>query len=1202
MKRYKALLWENEISQLFDETSANAVLDWLMANEGRSRVVLVGSGFTRNSKPRPGKSLSVPLWEEIKQVLAQDLRVSAASYDALTLADFYLAQIGNNALHSRLLGMLDDDALLPGPAHDALASYEAEAIITTNFLDTVLERVAAPTIARVVSDPDLALPSTDDRAKQLIYFHGHRSSYPSWVVSRSHYEDLPNNRPMIHARVRQLFAQFPLLAVGYSLTDPDFHAIYRNMVRCMEKRHPPGLALLPGGRTSPDQVARTYWENLGLRIAIFKPEVELNDAFARFFRLTRTKVVVSELLRHIPTRTNISCADAFRDHCATIGSALDDERIEMVLHMRDSKERFVLWRTALERSLTAEQLSNARQSATAMRRRNPAGLMVEFQIGEEVPPTNEPEPSVLSGNWPNHIQTGFKREELDAGSELVRIADQLLNSALTPELLAPWFARAVQDDDILEGAENEEEDILEIAAALWLPTAPQANNMSLHVLELCIRRAELFKYPVTDRLRSCFAGAHGREYEEESHAELFSAAKSLLCSGNQASLDEKMAEASRYYADALRAADLERSPILAWLAAEGLNRSKLTFNPERPVTPAEEVANLGQELRLRQEHPRVRRLLDRARVLHDTLKNSTIKQLRKSKRADGFEDRSWSFSVVPYKAWRLLRQVSDMGAPPWVRHKFLAPLLDGEHEFLDELAERLELNVAGTSEWVIEAVEKAELAEEGLETTTADVVRTVIYDDVKSVVQLRGRLAVLAKISELLRVGDVGPALALLGRAQGGSDAPLKTWIRLSRVCQWNEFFPGFLKYCESVGGQGFELTRRAGALPWQHWSLCDEMFLAEGQGPRLLELMVERARHTFELSSVGWAFAAVADDVDHSPQVTRLQIQWLEKARTIQDSDADLFHVMAAVAVRLPKTERAHWVQATLDDVRRSVGGDKEWRAIESYALVACELNGHVCASSDIDDVFDAAIGLLEERWVATVQMLKSNSAFAPGIACLLAVALKRRYNVSTVRAQFFELIGLTWDVVPHLAGVLDANIWDGDWSRLIRLLRFGGSTRHHKSWCVNLLELWRRELLETTSTPALADEQLAFLNEYSVQLTGDSDARIANHAAYGVGRLAEVLDRDRYGVSLALRQMGQDRRVGVRHAAAFAAARLQTLARAQDIRELAVELDRTLVLDEIAIVRRQRQFGLAQALRDRRRAQIGDGSTRDPTTTWRS
>ena len=84
-----------------------------------------------------------------------------------------------------------------------------------------------------------------------------------------------------------------MLVVGYSLTDPDFHLLYRQMVRAMNRRHPMGLAVIfqrsGYSAAQEERAAKKYWEDLGLRIVRFRSSGGLSSEqqFVRFFSLTR---------------------------------------------------------------------------------------------------------------------------------------------------------------------------------------------------------------------------------------------------------------------------------------------------------------------------------------------------------------------------------------------------------------------------------------------------------------------------------------------------------------------------------------------------------------------------------------------------------------------------------------------------------------------------------------------------------------------------------------------------------------------------------------------------------------------------------------------------------------------------------------------------------------------------------------------------
>lgn len=139
----------HEVRKLFDGPDAETVLSWWIANEGRRPVVVVGAGFTRNAVQKgtsePVKPENVPLWAELSKAFAEDLRIAdTGGIDPLTLAELHRDGVGERRFFDLLRGLLRDDDLEPGAAHRALFNFDLEAIVTTNFLDTLLDRDPHP--------------------------------------------------------------------------------------------------------------------------------------------------------------------------------------------------------------------------------------------------------------------------------------------------------------------------------------------------------------------------------------------------------------------------------------------------------------------------------------------------------------------------------------------------------------------------------------------------------------------------------------------------------------------------------------------------------------------------------------------------------------------------------------------------------------------------------------------------------------------------------------------------------------------------------------------------------------------------------------------------------------------------------------------------------------------------------------------------
>ncbi len=333
----------------FDEENAERVVSWLVAAENRRPVVLVGSGFTRNARNRTTGALAsqkqVPFWSDLVKQLARDLGVSADRYDAPTLFEMYQEAFGEAKLRDSLRDTVADAILAPGEAHTVLATYPCEAIVTTNCLDTQLDK-ACVGWRRVVVDADL---SAAGQGRDLIYLHGHRDFSDSWVMTRSQYEDFPRSKPVMVARVRQLLAQHPWLIVGFSMTDPNFHSITRLVGLEMRGHQPLSLALM---RDPPSAAERLHWRRLGFEIATPKDKSDFANFLSRIFpKLVTTYSPTSAAARAYVRRG--TSADAKLQRFREVYSA----------PIVDRDEAYRDWKAQLKELLTPEEQADAKKTA-----------------------------------------------------------------------------------------------------------------------------------------------------------------------------------------------------------------------------------------------------------------------------------------------------------------------------------------------------------------------------------------------------------------------------------------------------------------------------------------------------------------------------------------------------------------------------------------------------------------------------------------------------------------------------------------------------------------------------------------------------------------------------------------------------------------------------------------------------------------------
>lgn len=268
MRNYKRSYLKDRLGGIFSATDADRALSWFIAAAGKKIVVVVGAGFSRNAvRKSDGGPAIVPLWDAVHKVIATDLGVSTASYDPLLLTDLYRNTHHEPRYVETLLDLLPDEDLNPGLAHRALFALDnIEGIVTTNNLDTLLDRDKGTGLrwSPIIEDVDFARRTSE--SLEVIYLHGHRSQPKTWVFSRKDYEDVLTTRPLMMAKVRQLFAQHPVLFIGFSLTDPNFHAIIRSVEFITQRGSPPALALMVDQQPAPFV---DYWQALGTKVVTF---------------------------------------------------------------------------------------------------------------------------------------------------------------------------------------------------------------------------------------------------------------------------------------------------------------------------------------------------------------------------------------------------------------------------------------------------------------------------------------------------------------------------------------------------------------------------------------------------------------------------------------------------------------------------------------------------------------------------------------------------------------------------------------------------------------------------------------------------------------------------------------------------------------------------------------------------------------------
>jgi hypothetical protein len=1191
MRAYLQRSIETALRQLFPADDAETALSWWIASEGRSPVVVVGAGFTRNARDRlTGRRISsahVPLWADVLQRFEADLGGKLEGIDALTIAELHAEALGTRRHVDLLLEMLPDDRLDLGAAHEALFDLRPAAIVTTNFLDTVLDRHPR---ALAIFDDTSAATCIDTRDRtEIIYLHGHRSAPASWVLTRSQYDGLEESRPVLLTRVRQLFAQHPILTLGFGLADPDFHQIQGQIHARMAGYQPLGLTLLgpadPKDRTSrPESALRGHWEKRRLRIVRFgEGDFETN---------------LSDFLR-LPGKMDFSaCERLLREER---GFRRRAEFARSLLHDADAEKRVEaeygwqarLWRTCLDADFTDAERASIRERWNAA---------VQASMPAAARPASASDPNASGRAERARLSTPLLNDGPGFRTwELAWVCDGWWGSARDRLVLVDWLhERVVHRDWPMRGPDGDADIRIAELLLLLIESLP-ADVRPMRAAADAMRLLRRYDPETSTRLAEKFPAL--RDHAQSGPADPLHDVDRQMAEGLRASMNGDHARATDAYHRAYEAAQRASDPLVLWLAAQS-RRYAHDLRQDPVGSPADERGRLTRrylaEEREAVRHPKVVEWQSAAdeRVLK--LRKLTVEDLQQERRRRAFEGMHVRLDSVLHLAWRTLRDLEELGAHPILQVHYMRPLLDhGFGEISTEAAYRLTFDVARFREWVREVIEDGASHDRAvydqrshamvsawlsLATETPSV--SVLVGCVKGIVSLLS----LARTDDIDKIGGV-LAAAPKAFAAGVSDrsfhpsavktfngaadttsALMHAWATWLAMRGQADDFAAFMTWATTLrppdlfdAQDGIRVVRwetlvRGGVLvddvvAW----LCTTEHLTWVR-------TAHRARFGEPLAILLWRLAdAQPDSVSQTTWNaigSALASMLPESAAAMAQADGfaegdDLvragFGVLATwerfsqrVGPALKRPAALRTLRARLERLvpaflrlRKNVGHP---------ALTLAQL----WVASDVRR-FDRAIAApeiqalatkLDHDWPQLIAHCKRNRGEVRHAAAFLAAIVETTSAASSLVAQgqLHELVVVSSSALDSLWRVLHPRLWSAEaWAQLVQLLREatnGARGRFPGSARTDACDLVRHALLHTRQ-PLPAD--LHALTRNVMDLTAHEDATVANHAAYAAVALAE------WGIAPAdstlaqetaktVRAIASDPRPGVRGAAAYA------------------------------------------------------------------
>ena len=219
---------------------------------------IIGAGFSKNATVPEGQS--IPLWEELGRILAQDiaLRTYTTAIDAVSGFEH---KCGRTKLIETLKDLLLVNSSQPSALHVAFCRIPFSMVCTTN-IDCLLEKGydAAKRKYHVnINEKDLPVGAPEG-ATILLKLHGDLNQPDSLILTEDDYDDFTTRKPLIVTTLTNQLVQYTPLLIGYSARDDDFRQVWRLVRRHLENLAKKAYAITVGA--SEDDVNRLKRRNI----------------------------------------------------------------------------------------------------------------------------------------------------------------------------------------------------------------------------------------------------------------------------------------------------------------------------------------------------------------------------------------------------------------------------------------------------------------------------------------------------------------------------------------------------------------------------------------------------------------------------------------------------------------------------------------------------------------------------------------------------------------------------------------------------------------------------------------------------------------------------------------------------------------------------------------------------------------------------
>lgn len=230
-------------------------------------VLFVGAGLSKNAEPvNMDVTSRFESWDELMLRLAKHLWPDLESSTLpskihgqhLMVAQQYIEAFGHENFYQEVLQAIPNTEFEPGEIHRKLVRLPWKAFVTTNQ-DDLLERALKSELLPhevVVDDVDIPLK---EREPKVFKIHGSIERPASLVFSEEQYRTYPITHPLMFTVLKAIFAEYLVIFIGFSLTDPNFKAIH-GWVRDVLGRDHQRRAYAFVFQNDMDNHLQRYWE------------------------------------------------------------------------------------------------------------------------------------------------------------------------------------------------------------------------------------------------------------------------------------------------------------------------------------------------------------------------------------------------------------------------------------------------------------------------------------------------------------------------------------------------------------------------------------------------------------------------------------------------------------------------------------------------------------------------------------------------------------------------------------------------------------------------------------------------------------------------------------------------------------------------------------------------------------------------------